>query len=181
MDIKKFVTVGEDGTTTIDSEAFQREFDAEISRAVEKNKSKEVAKLKDEVRKELEEEAKLTAEEKLTQQMKEFEKYKLDTMISLNQEKAKAKFDGKGFTKEEIEFFLSTVSDNEESITKLDTIIEARAKSTEATKAKLLEDLQKQQDTSKSESDKSGVDVTEPTKTTRSRQDIEQFYTKKTI
>ena len=181
MDIKKFVTVGEDGTATIDSEAFQREFDAEISRAVEKNKSKEVAKLKDEVRKELEQEAKLTAEEKLTQQMAEFEKYKLETMISLNQEKAKAKLDGKGFTEEEVAFYLSTISDNAESIGKLDTIIEARAKSYEQTKAKLLEDLQKQQDTTKSESNKEGVDVTEPTKTTRSRKDIEQFYTKNTI
>lgn len=143
MDIQKYVTTNEDGSVKVDSEKFQSELDAEISRAVEKFKN---GKGKEEMRKMLEEEAKLSAEEKLKQEREEFEKYKLKSKIELNQAKARAKMEGKGFTEKELDFILSTVNDDETtSIAKIEELIAEREQVIANTKKSAIENLQQGQ------------------------------------
>lgn len=140
MDIQKFVGTNEDGTIKIDKDGFQSALDAEISKAVEKFKN---GKGRDEIRKQLEEEAKLSAEEKLKQEREEFEQYKLQSRIELNQAKAKAKLDGKGFTEKEIAFILSSVSaDEEKSLGSIDELISEREQVIANTKKNAIEGLQ---------------------------------------
>lgn len=143
MNIENFVKVNEDGDLDIDKAAFQSALDAEISRAVDKYAK---GKGRDEIRKQLEEEAKLTADEKLKAEREEFEEYKKSETIKLNQEKAKAKLEGKGFSEKEIEYLLGNVGiDSEKSMATLNTLIEERTKFVEETKKKAIESLQQQQ------------------------------------
>lgn len=140
MDIQKFVGTNEDGTVKIDKDGFQSALDAEISKAVEKFKN---GKGRDEIRKQLEEEAKLSAEEKLKQERDEFEKYKLQSKIELNQAKAKARLEGKGFTDKETTFILSTINDDEEkSLASIDELIKEREQVIANTKKSAIEGLQ---------------------------------------
>lgn len=140
MDIQKFVGTNEDGTVKIDKDGFQSALDAEISKAVEKFKN---GKGRDEIRKQLEEEAKLSAEEKLKQERDEFEKYKLQSKIELNQAKAKARLEGKGFTDKETAFILSTINDDEEkSLASIDELIKEREQVIANTKKSAIEGLQ---------------------------------------
>lgn len=148
MDIQKFVGTNEDGTIKIDKDGFQSALDAEISKAVEKFKN---GKGRDEIRKQLEEEAKLSAEEKLKQERDEFEKYKLQARIELNQSKAKARLEGKGFTEKETSFILSTVGDDEEkSLASIDELIKEREQVIANTKKTAIEGLQSGQRKSQS-------------------------------
>lgn len=143
MNINDFVKLNENGELETDNDAFQSMFTAEVNRAVEKYRN---GKGKDEIRKQLEEEAKLTAEEKLKAEREEFEKYKLQTKIEINQAKAKAKLEGKGFTETEVKFLLSTISDNEEkSLDNIDTLIAERTKLVEETRNNAIQGLQSQQ------------------------------------
>ncbi len=147
MDIQKYVTTNEDGTVSIDQKAFQSELDAEVSRAVEKFKN---GKGKEEIRKQLEEEAKLSAEEKLKQEREEFEQYKVKATIELNQAKARARMEGRGFTDKEVNFILSTVTDNEtDSLSKIDELVKEREQVIENTKKLAIEGLQQGQQTAK--------------------------------
>lgn len=143
MDIQKYVVQNEDGTVQIDKDTFQSELDAEISRAVEKFKN---GKGKEEIRKQLEEEAKLSAEEKLQQAKTEFEEYKKGEIVKLNQAKAKAKMEGKGFTEKEVGFILSTINDDETtSLSKIDELIAEREQLIANTKKSAIEGLQQGQ------------------------------------
>lgn len=143
MDIQKYVVQKEDGTVQIDKDLFQSELDAEISRAVEKFKN---GKGKEEIRKQLEEEAKLTAEQKLKQEREDFEQFMLKSKIELNQAKAKAKLEGKGFTDKEVDFILSTISDDEtKSLSKIDELITEREQVIANTKKSAIEGLQQGQ------------------------------------
>lgn len=143
MDIKKFVKLNEKGELEFDEAGFQSGLDSEISRAVDKYAN---GKGKDEIRKQLEEEAKLTAEEKLKAEKEAFEKYKLQTKIEINRDKAKAKLENKGFTDKEVEFLLSTVNDDEEkSLSALDVLIGERTKFISTTQQNAIEKLQQQQ------------------------------------
>lgn len=143
MDIQNFVGTNEDGSIKIDKTAFQSALDAEISKAVEKFKN---GKGREEIRKQLEEEAKLTAEEKLKQERQEFEDYKLKTKIELNQAKAKAKLEGKGFTEKETAFILSTINDDEEhSLANIDDLIKEREQVIAETKKSAISGLQQGQ------------------------------------
>lgn len=143
MNIENYVKLNENGEIEVDQKAFQSAFDAEISRAVEKNAK---GKVRDEIRKELEDEAKLTAEQKLQAEREKFEEYKKSETIKLNQEKAKAKLEGKGFSEKEVEYLLANVGlDTEKSINTINTLIEEREKFVEATKKNAIESLQQQQ------------------------------------
>ena len=145
MDIQKFVTTKEDGSFEVDSKAFQSAFDAEISRAVEAYKN---GKGKAEMRAELEAEAKLSADEKLKQERDAFEAYKKAERVKLNQEKAKAKLEGKGFSEKEVEFMLGTITeDGDKCIAKIDELIAERNTAIETAKKLAIENLQKAQPT----------------------------------
>lgn len=178
MDISKYVTIGEDGKVKIDEKAFQSEFDSEIHKAVETNKN---GKLKDEIRKELEEEAKLSAEEKLKKEKEEFEAFKKQSMVELNQTKAKAKLEGKGFSDKEIEFILKTVSDEDDSLSTLDDLITERGTLIEKNKKEALESLQQQQENAGSKIDpntKFNPKDNEEVEYNISREDIASIYEK---
>ena len=145
MDIDKFVTTKEDGTFEVDAKGFQSAFDAEISRAIEAYKN---GKGKAEMRAELEKEAKLTADEKLKQEREEFENYKKTERVKLNQEKAKSRLEGKGFSEKEISFLLGTITeDGDACITKIDELIAERNSAIENAKKLAIENLQKGQQT----------------------------------
>lgn len=174
MDIEKFVTTKEDGTLNVDSESFKRAFDAEISRAVEAYKN---GKGKAEMRAELEQEAKLTAEEKLKQEREAFETYKKEQTVKLNQEKAKAKLEGKGFSEKEVAFLLGTITeDGDACIAKIDELIAERNSAIENAKKLAIEGLQKNQQSA-------GTKLTNPDNTgakekpaTRTREQILDAY-----
>lgn len=145
MNINDFVRLNSDGELEVDNASFESMFTAEVNRAVEKYRN---GKGKDEIRKQLEEEAKLTAEEKLKSEREEFERYKLETKIEINRTKARARLEGKGFTDKEVEFFLSTVNDDEDkSLKNIDILIGERAKFVEDTRKSAIENLQTQQQT----------------------------------
>lgn len=180
MDIKKFVKLNEKGEIEFDESGFQSSLDSEISRAVEKYAK---GKGKDEIRKQLEEEAKLTAEEKLKAEREEFEKYKLQTKIEINKSKAKAKLDNKGFTEKEIEFLLSTISDDEEkSLSSIDTLVEERSKFISETQKNAIQNLQQQQNSNRTSTQlptPDNNDVQQPT--ARTKADILSHYRPKQI
>lgn len=143
MDIQKYVTQNSEGKVEINQDAFKSAFDAEISRAVESFKN---GKGKEEIRKQLEEEAKLSAEEKLQQAKADFEEYKKGEIVKLNQAKAKAKMEGKGFTEKEVDFILSTINDDETaSLSKIDELVTERQQLIENTKKTAIEGLQQGQ------------------------------------
>lgn len=175
MDIQKFVTTKDDGTFEIDSKSFQSAFDAEISRAVEAYKN---GKGKAEMRAELEAEAKLTADEKLKQEREAFEEYKRGERVKLNQEKAKAKLEGKGFSAKEVEFLLGTVTeDGDACITKIEELITERNSAIENAKKVAIEGLQKGQQsagTTLVNPDGSGPDAKKAFK--RTSEDILNYY-----
>lgn len=177
MDISKFVTVGEDGGLNIDNDGFQREFDSTIRNAVEKNKN---GKLKEEIRKELEEEAKLSAEQKLQKDREEFEALKLKSLIEINQAKAKAKLDGKGFSEKEITFILNSVSDKEDSLLMIDDLVAERNNLINENRKRAIEELQTQQETTKpSLNNDVQLTIIEPTNTLQRRAEIEKQYMSK--
>ena len=175
MDISKFVTVGEDGKLQIDNKAFESAFDSEISKAVEKNKN---GKLRDEIRRELEEEAKLSADQKLQKEREEFEAFKLKSLVELNQAKAKAKLEGKNFSEAELNFILNTITDKEDSLATLDVLITERASLIENNRKKAIEELQAQQESSNPPPQGNDIPSSQPTNTTRSRDDIAKIYEK---
>lgn len=143
MDIRQFVKLNEDGEIEFDEKGFKSEYDSEVYKAVDKYKN---GKGRDEIRRQLEEEAKLTAEQKLKAEREEFEAYRQKTKIELNQAKARTKFDDKLFAQEEIDFILSTVNDDEEaSLSKIDTLINARKKFIEESQKNTIESIQQQQ------------------------------------
>lgn len=174
MDIQKFVTTKDDGTFEIDSKSFQSAFDAEISRAVEAYKN---GKGKAEMRAELEAEAKLTADEKLKQEREAFEEYKRGEKVKLNQEKAKAKLEGKGFSDKEIEFLLGTITEDADKLTKIDELITERNSAIENAKKVAIEGLQKGQQsagTTLVNPDGSGSEKNQPAK--RTHKEILSYY-----
>lgn len=174
MDIKKYVKLNEEGEIEFDEKAFQSEFDSAISKAVDKYAN---GKGKDEIRKKLEEEAKMTADEKLKQEREAFEQYKLQETVKLNQAKAKAKLEGKGFSDAEVNFILSTVgNDEEKAMTTIDTLVEERTKFIASTQQSAIENLQKQQQ-SKSQGQFGAADDAEPQKPTRrTSEEILSYY-----
>ena len=175
MDIKKFVKLNEKGEIEFDESGFQSGLDAEISRAVDKYAN---GKGKDEIRKKLEEEAKLTAEEKLKAEREEFEKYKLETKVEINKAKAKAKLENKGFTEKEVEFLLSTISDDEEkSLSTIDTLVEERTRFIADTQKSAIQNLQQQQNGNKSSTPLPTPDNNDAQKpATRTKADILSHY-----
>lgn len=174
MDIRKFVKLNDKGEIEFDESGFQSSLDSEISRAVDKYAN---GKGKDEIRKKLEEEAKLSAEEKLKAEKEEFEKYKLQTKIEINQAKAKAKLENKGFTEKEVEFLLSTVNDDEEkSLSNIDVLVEERTKFISDTQKNAIEKLQQQQQSSGSKPLPTPDNNDAPKAATRTKADILNHY-----
>lgn len=174
MDIKKYVKLNESGEIEFDEKGFESEFDSAISKAVNKYAN---GKGKEEIRKQLEEEAKLSVEEKLKQEKEEFEKYKLEETIKLNQAKAKARLENKGFSEAEVNFILSTVgNDEQKSLSTIDTLIEERTKFIASTQQTALENLQKQQQQNQS-SQFTGADTSDPQPPTRrTSEEILSYY-----
>lgn len=143
MDIKQFVKLNDNGEIEFDEKGFKSEYDSEVYKAVDKYKN---GKGRDEIRRELEQEAKLTAEEKLKAERDEFETYKQKTKIELNQAKARTKFDDKLFAQEEIDFYLASVSDDEEeSLARIDKLINVRKKFVEESQKNTIQKIQQQQ------------------------------------
>lgn len=175
MDIQKFVTTKEDGTFEINSSAFQSEFDAEISRAVETYKN---GKGKQEIREQLEAEAKLTAEDKLKQERAEFENYVKTAKIELNVEKAKAKLEGKGFDKDELSVILSTINEDVKTLENIDKLVAARQKVLEQVKANAIQELQQSQQAADKKFDGNAVDESEPVVVKKSKDEILSMYRK---
>lgn len=145
MDISKFVTIGEDGKAKIDTSAFQSEFDSEVSRAVEKNKTKVVAELTSKIKKELEEEAKLSAEEKLKKDREAFEAQKADfealiakSKADIAREKAKSKIPTDVFDDETVGQLLSIVN-SEEDIPKIEKFVASMNKKIETAKQEVVQ------------------------------------------
>lgn len=177
MDIEKFVKLNEDGAIEVDRSAFQSALDSEISKAVDKYAK---GKGRDEIRKQLEEEAKLSADEKLRAEKEEFEEYKKTETIKLNQEKAKAKLEGKGFSETEINYMIGNVGlDSENSMKVIDTLIEERKKFIVDTQKQTLENIQKQQQQSGTQNLASADNKDAPQVQRRSSEEILSFYTPK--
>lgn len=178
MNIENYVKLNESGEIEVDNKAFQSAFDAEISRAVDKYAK---GKGREEIRKELEDEAKLSAEEKLKAEREKFEEYKKSETIKLNQEKAKARLENKGFSDKEIEYLLSNVSiDTEKSINTINTLIEEREKFIAETKKNAIENLQQQQQKSGEKSLPANADNEDKPKVVkRTAEEILSYYTPK--
>lgn len=141
MDLKKYVTVGDDGKVTFDADAFNSDIDREKDSAIKTYSANNSKKLEEEMRKKLEEEARLSAEEKLAQREKEFEEKMLTAYKELAQSKAKTKLENANiFDKEEIAAYLELVN-NDESLSKIDSLITARTKFNENYEKSLKEKL----------------------------------------
>ena len=141
MDLKKYVTVGDDGKVTFDTDAFNADIDREKTSAINTYSANNSKKLEEEMRKKLEEEARLSAEEKLAQREKEFEEKMLTAYKELAQSKAKTKLENANiFDKEEIAAYLELVN-NDESLAKIDSLIAARTKFNENYEKTLKEKL----------------------------------------
>lgn len=140
MNINDYVSTNEEGGFTLDEKGFQSAFDAEIRKAVETYKN---GKGRNELKKELEEEARLSAEDKLKKEREEFERYKLQTKIEINQTKARARLENKGFTDKEVSYLLKNITDNEEeSLKEIDELIAERTAFIDNTRKNAIETLQ---------------------------------------
>lgn len=140
IDISKFVTVGEDGKAVVDTAAFQSAYDAEIRKATDTNTENTRKKLESEIRKQLAEEAKLNAEEKLAKEKADFEADMAKRLKDFAQAQAKIKMAAAGMDEDEINTYLELVSDDE-SISKIDKIIDLRTKRTDSLKKEFEKEL----------------------------------------
>ena len=173
MNIENYVRLNDEGKIEVDKDAFQSALDSEISRAVDKYAK---GKGRDEIRKQLEEEAKLTADEKLKAEREEFESYKRNETIKLNQERVKAKLEGK-FSDKEIAYMLKNVgTDAEESLKTVETLITEREKFIADTQKKAIEDLQKQQQKSGSNNFSAADNEDKQAPTKRTNAEILSYY-----
>lgn len=142
MDIKDFVSIAEDGTLKINEDGFRSALDKHTTGSIETFKKNSMADLKTTIRSELEAEAKLSADEKLKKDRDDFEAYKRQEYVKLNQDKAKALFEGKGLSEKETEIYLKQVTDNADSLEILKTLMAEREKIMSDLKKKALEELQ---------------------------------------
>lgn len=133
IDISKFVTVDENGKAVIDADAYKSAYDAEMRKSLDTNSENTRKKLEAEIRKTLAEEAKLSAEEKLKKEREDFEASMAQRLKDFAQYQAKSKMKGAGLNDEEIETYLELVTD-EESIAKIDKLLDLRNKRTESLK-----------------------------------------------
>lgn len=144
LDISKFVTVDDNGKPVIDNNAFQSAYDAELRKSLDTNSENTKKKLETEIRKQLEEEARLSAEEKLKKRQEEFEADMAKRLKDFAQNQAKIKMKSAEFDEEEINTYLELVND-EESLSKIDKIINVRKKQNESLKQKWQEELGEKQ------------------------------------
>ena len=142
MDIKDFVSIAEDGTLKINEDGFRSALDKHTTGSIETFKKNSMADLKTTIRNELEAEAKLSADEKLKKDRDDFEAYKKQEYVKLNQDKAKALFEGKGLSEKETEIYLKQVTDNADSLEILKTLMAEREKIMSDFKQKTLQELQ---------------------------------------
>lgn len=151
IDISKFVTVGNDGKPIIDTEGYEKAYDAELCKSLNVNTENTRKKLEAEVRKSLEEEAKLSAEEKLKKDRESFEAEMAKKLKDFAQYQAKSKMSAAGLDEEEISTYLELVTDDA-SIAKIDKILEMRTKMADSLKKKFEEELVSSQPTPKNTS-----------------------------
>lgn len=144
LDISKFVTVDDNGKPVIDNDAYRSAYDAELRKSLDTNSENTRKKLESEIRKQVEEEAKLSAEEKLKKDREEFELSMAKRLKDFAQKQAKIKMSNAEFDEDEINTYLELVND-EESLSKIDKIIEVRKKQTETLKQKWQEELGERQ------------------------------------
>lgn len=146
-DIKDFIKIGEDGKVVIDYDAYNADLNAELDRARTQASTTATAntekKLRDnlekEIRQQLEDEAKMTAEEKLKSEREAFIREKQE----FDKERIRQTYANAGIEEDEIAILLGFVGDD--SKTNLETaqkIADARKKSSENARAKILEELQ---------------------------------------
>lgn len=133
IDISKFVTVDDNGKAVIDTDGFSSAYDSAMRKSLETNSENTRKKLEAEIRKSLEEEAKLSAEEKLKKDREAFELDMQKRLQDFARSQAKSKMKTAGLEDEEIETYLELVSD-EESISKIDKLLEIRNKRTDSLK-----------------------------------------------
>ena len=133
IDISKFVTVDENGKAVIDTDAYKSAYDSEMRKSLDTNSENTRKKLEAEIRKSLAEEAKLSAEEKLKKEREDFEASMAQRLRDFAQYQAKSKMKSAGLDEEEIATYLELVTD-EESIAKIDKLLDLRNKRAETLK-----------------------------------------------
>lgn len=133
IDISKFVTVDDNGKVAIDTDGFNSAYDSALRKSLETNSENTRKKMESEIRKSLEEEAKLSAEEKLKKDREAFEADMQKRLQDFAKSQAKSKMKTAGLDDDEIDTYLELVSD-EESISKIDKLLEIRNKRTESLK-----------------------------------------------
>lgn len=176
MDIKDFVSIAEDGTLKINEDGFRSALDKHTTGSIETFKKNSMADLKTTIRSELEAEAKLSADEKLKKDRDDFEAYKKQEYVKLNQDKAKAMFEGKGLSEKEMEIYLKQVTDNADSLEILQTLMAEREKVMSDLKKKALEELQSGQSGSTNKTIVIGNGKTDEPKKGYSVDDIKNKY-----
>lgn len=146
-DIKDFVKTNEDGTITIDYDAYNAELKSELDRARTQasNTAKENAEkqlkvtLEKEIKAKLEEEAKMTAEEKLKVEREAL----LEEKKKFDQERIVKIYEDAGIGKDEIEILSKLISDNSEvNLETAKKFADARKAANEVSKKAILEELQ---------------------------------------
>lgn len=174
MDYSMYLTQNEDGTQSFDKAGFEKAMQSEIDSAV----SKGVDSFKKSYEQKLAQE-KMSEQERFEAEKKEFEAYKISAKKEIITAKAKAKLEGKEFSKAEIDTLLGFVTDDEEASLKvIDTMVSEREKLIEENNKKFLEELQKKQPTPKTDAnaDENGK-TAEPVKR-KSAEDIKKRFNK---
>lgn len=144
MDIKKYVTLTEEGKLAFDEAAFAADLDRERNSASETSRTNTEKKLRKdieaEVRKAIEEEAKLSAEEKLKQEMEKLE----EERRAFNKERILHLYKADGlFTEKEIETYAKLITnDFDASLEEANSIVADRKKSREDYEKSVREQLQ---------------------------------------
>lgn len=147
MNIKDFVKTNEDGSTSIDTTAFEAALKSELDKArtqasetASVNTEKKLRKsIEEEIRGKLEEEAKMSAEEKLKAEREKF----LEEKKAFDKKRIESIYKDAGISDDEIAIMCSLIGeDSDKNIETATKFAEARKASSEEAKKKMLEELQ---------------------------------------
>ena len=147
MNIKDFVKTNEDGSTSIDTTAFEAALKSELDKArtqasetASANTEKKLRKsIEEEIRSKLEEEAKMSAEEKLKAERDKF----LEEKKAFDKKRIESIYKDAGISDDEIAIMCSLIGeDSDKNIETATKFAEARKASSEEAKKKMLEELQ---------------------------------------
>ena len=147
MDIKNFVKTNEDGTTSVDTAAFEAALKSELDKArtpasdpAAANAEKKLrGSIEKEIREKLEEEAKMTAEEKLKAEREKFAAEKKE----FDKKRIEQIYKDAGLSDNEIAIMCALIGDDsDKNIETATKFAEARKASTEEFKTKLKEEFQ---------------------------------------